>query len=254
LDIHLQGKPHDDSVNLQDLVDVTNGLSCSQIENLVNEGMLNALRDDRVVMTNMDLDTVMNKMLVGWQPNEHQFTNDVIDRIAIHEMGHVVLGLLSKHHSRVSKVIINLSSPQSPGYTIFENNANNIHTREALMEHLMILLGGRISEELIYGVSVTTGAINDFEEALKLAEKMVTKFGFGEKIIYSQQSDKYKQMVDEEVVKLIDDAYRIAGFVIKSSKDYIVDMAEVLKRDKIIRAEQLYADIHTKYKDMLQLF
>jgi len=131
------------------------------------------------------IDSLMNKMMVGWQPNEHEFTSNVIDSIAIHEMGHAVVGMLSKHHSKMSKVIINLSSPKTPAYTVFEAATSSIFTREALFEHLMILLAGRIAEEVFFDVSVTTGAINDFEEALKLAQQMIVYYGMGNKL-YTQ--------------------------------------------------------------------
>ena len=169
LTLHLTGKPHNkQSINIKDLVDVTTGLSGAQIENLLNEAMLNALRENRNEMEYADIDLIMNKIMVGWQPTEHQFTADIIDRIAIHEMGHAVVGFFSKHHSKMSKVVINLSAPKSPGYTTFETSTSTIYTREALFEHLMILLAGRIAEEIFYDVSVTTGAINDFEEAFKI--------------------------------------------------------------------------------------
>jgi cell division protease FtsH len=108
ISIHLEGKPYNyHTINIKDLVDFTAGLSGAQIENLLNEAMLNALRDNRTVMEYLDIDLVMNKMMVGWQPNQHQFTPDILDRIAIHEMGHAIVGYFSKHHSKVSKVIIN---------------------------------------------------------------------------------------------------------------------------------------------------
>ena len=253
LDIHTRGKPCDSSVNIPDLVDLTKGLSGAQIENLVNEAMLNALRCDRMEMTHIDIDNIMNKMMVGWQPTEHQFTSNIIDSIAIHEMGHVILGLLSKHHSKVSKVTINLSSPKSPAYTVFESSISNIYTREGLFEHLMILLSGRIAEEVFYGVSVTTGAINDFEEALKLAEKMIVYYGMGKNIIYPRNSEKYKQMIDDEVLTLINSAYSYAEFIIRNSKDFIQETAEMLKRDKIIRANVLNDLINNKYSNILAL-
>jgi ATP-dependent Zn protease len=82
--IHIDGKPHDNTVVCDDLAELTTGLSCAQIENLLNEAMLNALRNDRNVMNDQDIDHIMNKMMVGWQPSEHQFTPDIIDHIAIH--------------------------------------------------------------------------------------------------------------------------------------------------------------------------
>jgi cell division protease FtsH len=163
-------------------------------------------------------------------------------------MGHAIVGLLSKHHSKVTKVVINLSSPKSPGYTVFEGSTSNIYIREALFEHLMILLAGRIAEEVFYGVSVTTGAINDFEEALKLAEKMIIYYGMGSNIIYPSLSEKYKEMIDNEVVNLINDAYKCANVIIQNAKEYITETAEILKTDKLIKVDKLNELIETKYK------
>lgn len=252
--IHLRGKPYDvERINVKDLVDMTTGLSGSQIENLLNEAMLNALRENRYIMEYADLDTIINKMMVGWQPNEHQLTPDIIDRIAIHEMGHAIVGFLSKHHSKVSKVVINLSAPSSPGYTMFEATTTPIYKREALFEHLMILLGGRISEEIIYDVSITTGAINDFEEAFKLAEKMVLYYGMGTNVIYPSSSEKYKEMIDDQVSQLIQDAYLMASLMLKQCKNLIVECAEILKREKIMKIDELQEMIETKYPEVLKL-
>jgi len=253
LNIHSSGKPYDSSISIENLVEITNGFSGAQIENLLNEAMLNALRENRNKFTTNDIDVIVNKMLAGWQPSEHQFTTDIIDQIAIHELGHAIVGMLSTHHSKMTKVIINLSSPNSPAYTVFESSSSNILTREALFEHLMILLAGRIAEEVFYGVSVTTGAINDFEEALKLAEKMVCYYGMGKKIIYPSMSEKYKEIIDEEVAALINDAYGYAEFIIRNSKELIEEGSDILKRDKIISYDSLVELMNLKYKSVLNL-
>lgn len=239
IDIHIQGKPHENSIKKDELVLYTEGFTGAQIENLLNEAMLNALRHDRTKFTFKDFDLVLNKMMVGWQPNEHEFTSDIIDHIAIHEMGHAIVGIFSKHHSKMTKVIINLSSPKSPGYTVFESSTSNIYTRESLFEHLMILLSGRIAEEIFYGVSVTTGALNDFEEALKLAEKMVVFYGMGTNVIYPRTSDKYKEMVDTEVTEVIQKAYSYAEIILRKSKKLIRETSEILKRDKFLDADTI---------------
>jgi cell division protease FtsH len=254
LTLHLQGKPYNAlNINVNDLKDMTAGLSGAQIENLLNEAMLNALRENRNTMEYSDLDLVMNKIMVGWQPTEHQFTPDIIDRIAIHEMGHAIMGILSKHHSKVSKVIINLSAPNTPGYTMFETATSNIYKREALFEHLMILLSGRIAEEIIYDVSVTTGALNDFDETLKLAEKMVLYYGLGNNVIYPSNSEKYKEIIDDQVTGLIQDAYQMALMILKQCKPLIVECANILKTDKILKIDELMQLIETKYPEVLDL-
>jgi cell division protease FtsH len=251
--IHIKGKPYCDSIGLDELVEVTDGLSGAQIENLLNEAMLNALRYNKTEFCFKDFDFVINKMMAGWQPNDHEFTTDIIDHIAIHEMGHTVVGLLSKHHSKVSKVVINLSSPKSPGYTVFEGSTSNIYIREALFEHLMILLAGRIAEEVFYDVSVTTGAINDFEEALKLAEKMIIYYGMGSNIIYPSLSEKYKELIDTEVGNLLNEAYKCANVIIQNSKEFINETSEILKQEKIIKVDKLNELIETKYNYLKDL-
>jgi cell division protease FtsH len=253
LNIHIQGKPHDKTIDIPNLVEITEGLSGAQIENLLNEAMLNALRCNKTEFNFNDFDFIMNKMVAGWQPNEHQFTSDIIDHIAIHEMGHAVVGFLSKHHSKMSKVVINLSSPKSPGYTVFESSTSNIYVREALFEHLMILLSGRIAEEVFYNVSVTTGALNDFEEALKLAEKMVLYYGMGSNVIYPSNSEKYKELIDNDVIELINNAYNYAQMLIIACKPLIYETSEILKRDKLLRAEELNNIIITKYFYLTEL-
>jgi len=238
--IHIRGKPHDKSIIIEDLVELTEGLSCAQIENLLNEAMLYALRnmkgknDNNIQFTYSDIDVILNKMIGGWQSTEHEFSSDMIDRIAVHEMGHAILGYLSKYHSKLRKVVLNLSSPKTPGYTIFDRSTTGLYLRESLFEHLIILLGGRIAEEIIYNASITTGAINDFEEALKLAEKMIVQYGMGnsENLLHPSMSDKYKEMVDTEVTELINYAYLLGRVVLENCKDIILESSQLLKRER----------------------
>lgn len=239
VDIHKKGKPYDKTVVLEEIIEQTNGLSGAQIENLLNEAMLFALRENREEFTRDDFEVVYNKMMVGWQSSDHSFSEELIRQIAIHEMGHVVAGLVSKNHANISKVMINLSSPTSPAYTVFETSISHIYTKESLFEHLVILLAGRIAEEVFYGESITTGAINDFEEALKLADKMITYYGMGSQVIYPSKSDKYRELIDEEVSTLINKAYIKANEIVRESQSFILDGATLLQQNKIIRADEL---------------
>jgi len=254
LRIHIKGKPHDNSIKIEDLVEVTMGLSGAQLENLLNEAMLFAIRDNRFVFTQTDIEIVMNRIIAGWQPTEHTFTTNMLEQIAIHEMGHAIVGLLAKHHSKMNKVVINLSSPQSPGYTVFEGSTTSLYTREALFEHLMILLAGRIAEEVFYNVSVTTGAINDFEEALKLAHKMVVYYGMGNNLIYPSLSEKYKEKIDQEVIHLIQNAYSISNFIVRNCKEIIQECSELLIRNKVLKSEVILELVNTKYPSILKLY
>jgi len=242
LNIHIRGKPYDSSIQVENLIEITAGLSGAQIENLLNEAMLNALRYNRERFENQDIEIIMNKMLTGWQPNDHEFTEELIYKICIHELGHAIMGLFAKNHAKVRKVMINLSSPNTPGYTLFENAKSTIYTREGLFEHLAILLGGRIAEELFFGVgAVTNGAINDFEEALKLAHKMVVYYGMGKQMIYPSLSDKYKEMIDEDVIELIHSATDYATSILLENKEKIERGSRILERERILKREDLFA-------------
>jgi len=254
LNIHIKGKPHDNSIILDDLAELCTGLSAAQIENILNEAMLYAIRQKRFIFNMDDIETVMNRVIAGWQPNEHQFTDDMIDRIAIHEMGHAMIGLLAKQHNKLTKIVINLSSPKSPGYTVFEGSTTSMYTRDSLFEHLMILVAGRVSEEIFYNVSVTTGAINDFEEALKLAEKMILYYGMGKKLIYPSNSEKFKTEIDDQVLILLQDAYNMSDYILRNCKEIILECAKILKKKKVIKRDELFDLIWSKYPDLLELY
>jgi cell division protease FtsH len=251
--IHIKGKPHDDSIKRDEMVELTEGLSGAQIENILNEALLNRLKhhyrekangdilakEQEPMFSNEDVNMVMNKMLAGWQPNEHEYSEDTVERIAIHEMGHAIVGYFTQFHSNVTKVVINLSSPKSPGYTIFQNTLSTLYTREALFERLMILLAGRIAEVLFYDVSVTIGAQRDIEEALHLAKLMIVQYGMGPSLVYSQESDAFREKIDIDVTNLLNDAYRYAEEIVIKNKEVISKGATVLKRDKLLTISQL---------------
>ena len=250
IDIHIRGKPFDKTNNIVDmdtLVESTMGLSAAQIENLLNEAMLNALREDRFVMSMVDIDYILNRILAKWQSSEMELTDDILQHICVHEMGHAIMGLCMKKHSKLTKIIINLSSPTSPGYTIFEGTTSSIYTKETLFEHLNILLAGRIAEEIIYGRdSITTGAINDFEEATKLAHKYIAYYGFGENMIYPSTSEKYKQIADTEIFDLINKAQVLTKEVLSQYKNVIVAGAKILEIEKVLTADMLIEMMNAK--------
>jgi ATP-dependent Zn protease len=106
---------------------------------------------------------------------------------------------------------------------------------------------------VFYNVSVTTGALNDFEEALKLAEKMVLYYGMGSNVIYPSNSEKYKELIDNDVIELINNAYNCAQMIIMTSKDLIYETSEILKKDKLLKADALDALINEKYKELTTL-
>jgi len=249
LNIHIEGKPVNKNVEMSNLIEMSNGLSGAQIENLLNEAMLLALREDREEMNSKDLETILGRVYGGYQPIENAFSDDMIYRISIHEMGHALIGLMSPNHPKLVKVCLNLWSPSSPGYTIFEHPEVDslIFTKERLMERLTVLLGGRIAEEIFFGNSITSGASNDLERAHKLAEEMICKYGMGKKTIYAYKSETSKEFIDRDIERLIESAYQSASHLILSSKDIIDNCAIKLVENKLLIPEEIIRIIHSQH-------
>ena len=249
LNIHLHGKPRTNKVHLSTLIDITNGLSGAQIENLLNEAMLYALRNNREKVDLDDIELMLGRILVGYQPIENAFSEEMIHRISVHEMGHAIVGLMSPHHVKLVKVCLNLWSPTSPGYTIFEHPEidSSIYTRERLTERLMVLLGGRIAEEVFFGNSITSGASHDISQAYALAEQMIVKYGMGRKTVYAHSSENSREFIDRDIERLLESAYQSAHNVITHSKSIIEQCAPILSKNKILLPCEINAIIHKEH-------
>ena len=256
LRIHSKGKPIDRSISMDSLVEMTGGFSGAQIENLLNEAMLRALRESREIINQEDLEYIINRILSGWQSTESKYSDDIIQRIAIHEMGHAVAGFFSEFHPKLTKISLNLWSPKSPGFTLFESNDENvnIYTKNGLFSHLVVLLGGRIAEELFFGYSVTTGARKDLDEAYKLAQSMILQYGMGKQNIYPDLSDQSKFLIDQEINNLLLLANDAAADIISNSKDFIVVCTEILKKDHLLKPEQMLKIAKEHYPNLLNLY
>lgn len=239
VEIHIQGKPYDtQTVDIETIVEMTQGCSGAQIENLCNEAMLYALRDGREMMTYQDLEFIMTRIMVGWQSTENVYNNETLYRIAVHEMGHAIVGVLVPGYRKLKKVCLNLWSPKNPGFTLFESDEDDVrmHTKESLFSHLMVLLSGRIAEEVFFH-SVSTGASHDLEQSRKLAEEMVTKYGMGTKAVHPTTSNKYREIIDGEIDTLINMAYKRATFLVMNSRSKIEECSRVLMVNHTLSAE-----------------
>ena len=254
--IHIKGKPIESSITIDNIVEITGGFSGAQTENLLNEAMLKALRDNREVISNDDLEYIANRIMAGWQSTENKYSDDIINRIIIHELGHALVGFFSNEHSLLVKITINLWSPKTPGYTLFENHDEdaNIYTKNGLLSHLMVLLGGRIAEEIFYGYSVTTGAKKDLEQAYGLAKNMIVHYGMGKQNIYPDLSDHSKYLIDQEINKLLVESHDNAFTILSNCKDLIIDCAEILKKTNVLKPEDIIKIINKKYSELWKLY
>jgi len=252
INIHIKGKPYDETINVKDLTFKTNGLSGAQIENLLNEAMLAALRENKEYMTNKLIEENLIKNFVGWQSTQHLFTDETIYKIAIHELGHAMVGYLTKKYNKLVKVSINLWSPTSPGLTQFNPEADDIMSnKDKLINQLAVTLGGRVAEELFFGELVTTAAVHDLEKVKELATDMIVRLGMGEKLIYLDNSDKSKDRIDEQVNELINIAYNRSKNIIVKSKKLIEELALILEREHVLTPETIEKKIKLKHLHLI---
>lgn len=248
--LHIQGKPC--SVTIEDLIEMTQGFSGAQIENLLNEAMLLSIRNNREMIKKSDLDFIFNRILVGTQSTENVYTEKLLYQISIHEMGHAIVGLLSHNYNKLLKVSLNMWSHKSPGYTLFETKEDEyLNSKSKLMSHLMVLLAGRIAEEEFFGEHITTGASKDLEDAKTLSISMINDYGMGNELIYNSESDKSKEIIDKEVKELIDTAYNRAKLIIISSKSLIDECAKILMVEHVLTPDFILKRMKTRYSHLI---
>jgi ATP-dependent Zn protease len=228
----------DSRISMDDLLQMTQGYSGAQIENFLNEAMLYALRDNRKEMSRVDLEQMATRTLTGFQAIESKVTPEQLYQVAIHEMGHAYAAILTGH-KKVIKVSIHLWSPKSLGFTLFETSENIMLTKESLMAELMVLLGGRVAEDLFFGDKVTTGASHDIEQTKKLAEQMVVNWGMGDQIIYPSGSEFYRKILEQEMDGLIQQAYAKTKALLYEHMLLIQEMAEKLVETRELKVEEL---------------
>ena len=242
LKIHLVNKPIEHAITLDYLVELTNGFSGAQIENLLNEAMLYVLRQNRFQIEKTDINVIANRILVGFQSNKNQLSEDVIYQVAVHEMGHALIGLLTKHRKLV-KITINLFSPKTLGFTLFEPASNSIQTKEQLIQEIMVLLGGRIAEEIIFKTTnISSGASHDIQQVKTIAEQMIVHLGMGDKIVISDPAK-----INAEIDNIISIAYERAKILLSNTEPLIKDSAKLLTIQHELTPEVITNLIKNKY-------
>jgi cell division protease FtsH len=239
IELYLNKKPIARDVCVAQIAEDSGGLSCADIENLLNEAMLSVIRDKRDEICRADIDAAIDRTRMGFRSSAHIISNDMADRIAVHEIGHAFIGMISMHHAKVQKVVLNLRSPNAPGYTVFDNDQSPLYTRESLFEHLMVLLAGRLAEEAIYGRSITTGAVADFASARALAEKMVVEYGMGSSPVPYGRSDTSLNQIDTDVIELIASANLQAQTALNSATEFLYAASIQLRETGVLRLADL---------------
>ena len=256
LEVHSKNKILAPSVSLKNLAKRTPGFSGADLENLMNEAALLAVRGNKEQITMKEIDEATDRVLMGPAKKSKKYTENERRMVAFHEAGHAVIGLKLSNASEVQKVTIiprgraggyNLMVPKEEKYTA---------TKTELLEEITGLLGGRVSEELTFG-EISTGAHNDFEKATKIARAMVTEYGMSDlgPVQLEQQeggvflgrdygktrnfSNEVAHEIDLEMRKIIDECYENAKKILSENSDLVQLIADNLLEYETLTKEQI---------------
>ncbi len=256
LTVHARNKVLAKDVTLTNLAKRTPGFSGADLENLLNEAALLAVRRNKEAITMSEIDEATDRVLMGPAKKSKKYTEEEKKLVAYHEAGHVVLGLKLNSANVVQKVTI-IPRSYAGGYAMMvPKEEKYTQTKRELLEQITGLLGGRVSEELNFG-EITTGAHNDFEKATKIARSMVTEYGMSdlgpvqlehqsEGVFLGRDYNKSRNFsdivaheIDEEIRKIVGECYKKATEILKENKDLVKLIAEALMERETLTKEQI---------------
>lgn len=243
LKVHIQGKPLDGNVDLEVLAKQTSGFTGADLENLVNEAALIALKKDKNKITMDDLEEAITKVIAGTEKPNKVISDHERKVTAYHEAGHALVGHLLDN--KIHKISI-IPRGMAGGYTLILPEKNNYYSKSQLLNKIKTLLAGRAAEEIIFG-EVTTGAQNDLERSTSLVKQMVTKYGMGSFGPITFEEDKFTkpfsestaQMIDKEIRDIINTCYEEVKELLNKNKIKLKALAESLIEKETLGADEV---------------
>lgn len=257
LKVHAKNKPLGDDVNLQQLAQTTAGFTGADLENLLNEAAIIAAKENRSFIANKDVKRAFVKVGIGAEKKSRIISDKEKKITAYHEAGHAILFHVLPDVGPVYTVSIIPTGVGAAGYTMpLPEKDEMFATKSRMLQDIMVSLGGRIAEEIIFG-DITTGASSDIKKATKTARRMVTRYGMSDNIgviCYDDDDDEVfigKDLahakahseeisgeIDKEVKHIIDDCYTKAKDIILQHEDVLHSCAQLLlEKEKITREE-----------------
>lgn len=257
LKVHAKNKPLGDDVNLQQLAQTTAGFTGADLENLLNEAAIIAAKENRSFIANKDVKRAFIKVGIGAEKKSRIISDKEKKITAYHEAGHAILFHVLPDVGPVYSVSIIPTGVGAAGYTMpLPEKDEMFATKSRMLQDIMVSLGGRIAEEIIFG-DITTGASSDIKKATKTARRMVTRYGMSDNIgviCYDDDDDEVfigKDLahakahseeisgeIDKEVKRIIDDCYTKAKDIIMQHEKVLHSCAKLLlEKEKINREE-----------------
>jgi len=258
LKVHTRNKPLSDEVNLETLAKTTAGYSGADLENVMNEAAIFAARREHTEIKQQDLEDANIKVMMGSEKRSRVISDGEKRLTAFHEAGHAVLAHIVDKSSVVNQVSI-IPRGRAGGYTMYFPKEDSMYmTRNEMLNRIVVLLGGRVAEELTSD-DITTGASNDLERATEIARDMVVKYGMSKNIgpvsyhsedevflgrdfAHSQKySEETASSIDAEVKAIMTERYNEAKKLLAEHRDKLTSLAELLIKEETINGEQFTA-------------
>ncbi|TYQ16196.1 UNVERIFIED_CONTAM: cell division protease FtsH [Acetivibrio alkalicellulosi] len=247
LNLHSKNKPLNSDVDLKEVAKMTVYMSGADLANLMNEAGIYAVRNSHQSITMKDIDLAISKIQAGEEKrNKKNITLKDKEITAFHEAGHVLVAKLLSG-TTVSKVTIIPTTKGAGGYTLFVQDEKMFSTKKDLLNNIAIFLGGRASEEIIFGENeVTNGASNDLRKATQIAVDMVKNYGMSHTvglvsfldISKNNSSGTTLNSVEDEVKKIIEEVYKETKETLKNNADCLRNIATLLlERETIYRKD-----------------
>ena len=258
LHVHAKNKPLDETVDLKAISQRTPGFSGADLENLLNEASLVAVREGKKKIDMRDIEEATDRVIAGPAKKSRVISEKERNIVAHHEAGHTIIGMVLDEAEVVHKVTI-VPRGQAGGYAMMLPKQDRfLMTEPELLDKICGLLGGRVSEDINFG-EVSTGASNDFERATHIARQMVTEYGMSEKLGPLQfssgsggqvflgkdmqgdpeYSGQIAYEIDKEVQRIVKEQYARAKDILLEHKKQLVLIAETLLTEETLVAEQI---------------
>ena len=263
LEVHAKNKTFAKEVNLKNVSQRTPGFSGADLENLLNEAALLAVRRNKDKITMDEIDEATDRVILGPAKTSRKITDKEKRLVAIHEAGHAVIGLKLRDAQEVHKITI-IPRGQAGGYTMMlpKEEKIGIMTKDELISQITGLLGGRAAEEIFIG-EITTGASDDLKRATKIARSMVTEYGMSdlgpiqleeksEGVFLGRDynknrdfSDQVALEIDKEVRKILEECYEDAKKLLSKHETLLLLIADSLMERETLTREQIVSLVET---------
>lgn len=257
LEVHAKNKILEEHVKLSNIAARTPGYSGADLENLLNEAALLAVRRNLSSITMDEIDEASDRVLMGPAKKSRKITDFEKKVVSYHEAGHAVTGIILPKGDEVHKITI-IPRGMAGGYTqmLPKEEKTLVYTKEELLEQITTLLSGRASEELFLG-EISTGASDDIKRATKIARSMVTEYGMSDlgPVQYEHRSedvflgrdytksrnfsDQVALQIDSEVKKIVDECFIKAKEILKGNKRLVDALANTLIEKETLTKEEI---------------